>query len=286
MEYFLLILLAVLIVLYVISKDKYGDQLRLVDEKRYPLKKIMPIAFYLLEYTKYKYATQYDKKLLSKIIEISGTKCSRDYLNIHWANKISYFISGIVIMAFIGVGAGIDVTFGVFSVVVLGAVVYLADNELDRLIKKRRLAIRMDFPDFLNKLILLVNAGMTINRAWNKIVADNEKKGPLYEELENMLLNISSGQSEFQAFEDFAKRCRTPEITRFVSVIIQNLKKGNSDMISILRLQSNDCWELRKNVAKRIGEEASTKMLLPMMIMFLAILIIVAVPAILAMQGI
>jgi tight adherence protein C len=42
---------------------------------------------------------------------------------------------------------------------------------------------------------------------------------------------------------------------------------------------------MRKNAAKRIGEEASTKLLLPMMLMFIAILLIVALPAVLAMRG-
>ena len=43
---------------------------------------------------------------------------------------------------------------------------------------------------------------------------------------------------------------------------------------------------MRKNAAKRLGEEASTKLLFPMMLMFIAILLIVAMPAVLAMRGI
>jgi tight adherence protein C len=276
----------ILAALYFLSKGKYQEFILPVDHKRYPLKTLLPIGLYLLNAFKYDYTSQYDKRLLIKIIEISGIKYSQYYLKIHWANKIIYMILAALFCAFVFASAGPDPGIGAFCIMLMAAVVFLSDKELDSLIKKRRTSIQMDFPDFLNKLILLVNAGMTISRAWDKIASDNKKISPLYQELEEMLHSISSGKSEYQAYEDFAKRCRMPEITRFISVIIQNLKKGNSDMISILRLQANDCWEMRKNAAKKLGEEASTKMLLPMMIMFIAILIIVAVPAILAMRGI
>jgi len=158
--------------------------------------------------------------------------------------------------------------------------------ELDKQIKERRMSIQIDFPDFINKLTLLINAGMTVGRAWEKIVEDNKKETPLYEELSIAQADIRGGKSEHQAFEDFAKRCKTPEITRFIAVVLQNLRKGSSELVSILRLQAAESWEMRKNIAKRIGEEASTKLLFPMMIMFLAILIIVIIPAILALRGI
>lgn len=74
-------------------------------------------------------------------------------------------------------------------------------------------------------------------------------------------------------------------ISRFITVILQNMRKGNAEMVAVLRLQANECWDLRKHTAKRLGEEASTKLLLPLMLMFLAILIIVGTPALLALNN-
>ena len=138
----------------------------------------------------------------------------------------------------------------------------------------------------MNKLTLLINAGMTVTRAWEKIVSDSKKDSVLYRELSLTVADIQAGKAELYAYEDFAKRCRIPEITKFVSVAVQNMKKGNTELVSILRLQAAECWEMRKRTAKRLGEEMSTKLLFPMMLMFLAILIIVATPAIFAMQGV
>ena len=143
----------------------------------------------------------------------------------------------------------------------------------------------MDFPEFLNKFTLLVNAGMTVSRAWSKISEDASKGGPLYEEIAHTVSEISSGKAEIISYEDFAERCKISEITKFISVIEQNIRKGNKELVSVLKYQVNDCWQMRKNVAKRLGEEASTKMLLPLMLMFFAIVLIVATPAIMAMQG-
>jgi tight adherence protein C len=137
----------------------------------------------------------------------------------------------------------------------------------------------------VSKLVLLVNAGMTLNRAWEKICVETKKKTPLYLELKTTYLQIQGGKSESEAYEEFARRCRVREITKFVTLIIQNLKKGSDDMVPLLRLQAEECWELRKMRARQLGEEASTKLILPMMIMFIGILIIVVLPAVLQLNS-
>jgi tight adherence protein C len=121
---------------------------------------------------------------------------------------------------------------------------------------------------------------MTVPRAWEKIVSDRKNLTPLYEELNKTYLEIKNGKPEMTAYEDFAKRCRVKEITKFIAAIIQNLRKGNGELVTLLKLQSNECWQLRKNLARRLGEEASTKLVLPLMIMFVGILIIVILPEI------
>jgi tight adherence protein C len=138
----------------------------------------------------------------------------------------------------------------------------------------------------VNKLTLLINAGMTVSKAWEKTTVESGKSTPLYAELNCMLQDIRAGMPEHKAYEEFAKRCRVPVITRFISVILQNIRKGNAELVPILRVFAAECWELRKNTARKYGEEASTRMLLPMMLMFIAILIIVAMPAVLALKSI
>jgi tight adherence protein C len=195
-------------------------------------------------------------------------------------------LAGLVLTLIIGCVSYPDTAFIFFSLGLQGAIFYFADSELRDRVKKRRMQIRLEFPDFVNKLTLLINAGMNIPRALEKIARDKNSDSPFYRELNVVLVDMASGKSEIKALEEFSRRCRTPEIMKFVSVILQNIRKGSSELVPILRLLSVESWELRKNTAKRLGEEASTKLLFPMMIMFIAILIIVVTPAILAMQSI
>lgn len=272
------------VALYIISMGKYKEQIKEVDKKHYPLKDFLPLGFLILDSVKYQYCNKYDRKLFFMLEEIYGIKEARFYLKAHLSHKIIFVLLGLILISFTGVCTQPDTTFGIFSICLICMILYLTDRELKERIKRRRFAIRMDFPEFLNKLTLLINAGMTVSKAWER-AASSSKGGPLYEELKNTVVEIKAGKSEYRAYEGFSKRCKTPEITRVVSIIIQNLKKGGTQIVSILRVHSNECWEMRKNAARKHGEEASTKMLLPLTLMLLAILLIVATPAVLAMRG-
>ena len=281
-----LVVLIIIIVLFLLSRNKYNDYIEPLNKNEYRLKEFLPIGLFVMDAIKYKYSFKYDRKLMTKISEIKGSKYSFYYLQIHWANKIVLMLLMLLLISIVGLSMdGFDISFMLFGVLALGAAVYFSDYELEQKAKKRRLSIQMDFPEFLNKLILLVYAGMTVSKAWEKVVTENRKDTVLYQELDMVLADIRGGKSEMSAFEDFAKRCRIPEITKFVSVILQNLRKGSAEMMSLLRLQATECWEMRKNAAKRLGEEATTKMLFPMILMFLAVVLVVATPAVIALMG-
>lgn len=280
---FFIIVIAIAVT-FVLAGRRYDKFLKPVSKKNYPFKRLMPAALYILDITGYKFASKYDRERLIKISQISGRRYAKYYLKIHWANKIVYAMFGLVLASLGCLVAKVDAMYAVFSTVLILIAFYLPDIELKERIKKRRLMIQIDFPEFLNKLTLLINAGMTVSKAWEKIALDNTRDRPLYEELNLTLSYIAAGIPEQQAYEDFAKRCGIPEVTRSISVILQNLRKGNAQLVSMLRLQAGECWDMRKNTAKKLGEEASTKMLLPLMLMFLSILIIVTAPAILALR--
>lgn len=273
------------IVLYLISRNKYREFIEPLSKKQYPLKILFPVTLLILDLTRYKYGSVHDRRLLFCVAEIWGIKYSQYYLRIHYSNKILYTILAIILSLFLGQFAKIDAFYFILCIGFPILLFFIADKDLYKKIKERRMEIRMDFPDFLNKLILLINAGLTVSKAWEKIVVESKKSSVLYDELLTAILDIRTGKSEYRTFEDFAKRCRIPEVTRTISIILQNQRKGNSEIVSLLRVHANECWEMRRNAAKIIGEEASTKMLAPMMLMLFAILLIVGAPAIIMLRG-
>ena len=71
---------------------------------------------------------------------------------------------------------------------------------------------------------------------------------------------------------------------KFGAMLSQNLKKGNKGLAEMLSMESIQAFEERKSIAKKAGEEASTKLMLPMFAMLAVVLFMVIVPAFLSMQ--
>jgi tight adherence protein C len=282
------------------SKGVYDEYTETINKNEYMFKDFMPIGLWLNERIDlrkilppniYKFLYKYESNVKGRVIELYGIKYADYYLMIHNGNKTAMGLTiatGAALLSVIMGAQGDATNCGIFLFASIAAMIgmpLLNDRGLNGKIEKRRLALQMEFPDFINKLTLLVNAGMTISKAWEKIVVDNRKDTPLYNEMTVALGEIRAGKPESVAYEEFGRRCKIKEIIKFVSVIVLNLKKGGSDVVPVLKVQAMECWEMRKNVAKRLGEEAATKILIPLMIMFVGIIIIVATPAILSFSS-
>lgn len=156
--------------------------------------------------------------------------------------------------------------------------------------KQRKQQILTDYPEIISKVILLLGTGMTMKHVWEKIVQSYEEykkqKGQraLYEEMCYSFYEMQSGISEGEAYERFGRRCGVSACVKFGALLSQNLRKGAKGLTDILALESIQAFENRKTRARRLGEEASTKLLIPMLAMLGVVLIIVIVPAFLSMQ--
>lgn len=164
---------------------------------------------------------------------------------------------------------------------------FYKDKELKDQIKQRNNQMLLDYPEVINKFNLLVNAGMTIKQAWTKISGDykhtvDNNKGKtryIYEEMLLTVQELKLGIPEANAYERFGKRVGLLPFMKFSSMLVQNLKKGNKDLVNMLGREVMEAFQERKETAKRLGEEASTKLLVPMLIMLIIVLIIIIVPA-------
>lgn len=301
---FSILVFAVLIILFLVSyirsKGVYDEYMEYVDKEEYGLKDFIPLGLFLSERAignrflpmqAKSFLAQYQNQVYQKILELKGPKDGEFFRYIHGGYRMAAALLSALILSAAGlimssqgdVSNGILLSLGAAAAFV--GVPFLVDGSLKEKIEQRRRSIQMEFPEFINKLTLLVNAGMTISKAWEKIINENKKDHVLYEEMRYALMEIRAGKPEGVAYEEFARRCRVKEVTKFVSVIVMNLKRGGTEVVPVLREQGNECWEMRKNAAKQLGEEASTKILLPLMIMFLGIVLIVSTPAVLSMTA-
>lgn len=157
---------------------------------------------------------------------------------------------------------------------------------------KRQQQMLLDYPEIISQLSLLLGAGMNITLAWEKIAVTYQKKKEkqeieqryAYEEMLAVLYEIQSGVGELQAFENFGERCQLSVYRKLSSLIVQNIRKGARGMQYLLEEEEREAFEQRKSRAKKAGEEAGTKLLLPMGMMLVIVLVILVVPAGLAIS--
>lgn len=171
--------------------------------------------------------------------------------------------------------------------IITAIILYFAmDRDLNSKVEKRNREMLLDYTEIINKFTLLVGAGMSLSNAWCKIARDYKEKGVkkryAYEEMVITYGELMIGTSEVTAYERFGRRVKLLPYMRFSSFIAQNVKKGSTGLLNQLELEAKEAFEDRKELAKRLGEEAGTKLLLPMMIMLVLVLAIIMVPAFLS----
>lgn len=272
-----------LFILLIAGRKRFSDETARI---KIPGAKIfaVPAMLYLLALTGHKYNTYYEKKLSIMLGELYGIKSTAMGIRVFIAAKLSYLWLSILGFTAMAVLVDIDAAYIFFGVLVCITIFLAPDWQLKSRLQKKTRELLREFPEFINKLVLLIDAGLTVRSAIQKIVENSTKDRILIIELTQALNEISSGKTEIKAYEDFARRCRLQDITAFSSALMQNMKKGNEELVPILKLQSVTCWQNRRNAARKMGEEASSKLLIPLIITFVALMIMLMAPALMQMK--
>ena len=162
-------------------------------------------------------------------------------------------------------------------------------SDREREIKERKNQLLLDYPELLSKMMIFLGAGMTARNAWEQMTEDylrlrklgKREKRWVYEEMYEACGQMKRGIPEGQAYLEFGRRCGLPCYTKFAGFLEQSRKNGAKNLREHLRLEMEEAYEQRKHEAKRLGEEASTKLLLPLFLMLGVVMVMVAVPAML-----
>ncbi len=153
--------------------------------------------------------------------------------------------------------------------------------------EERRLQAKLGYPDIIWQFVLLLEAGHTIPMAWNKIVDDygkrkegmSEAKRFVYEQMATAKRQMALGISYERVFSEFAQNVKLKPYSKLMTLFTQNMSKGSKNLLDILKEEEEQAFFERCEEAKRQGEEADTKLLLPMGLMLLDVLLLLMVPA-------
>ena len=168
---------------------------------------------------------------------------------------------------------------------------FLLDYQIEQGIRKRDLQMQREYPEMVERFILLLGAGLTIRGAWQRITMDYEKrraKGEipyhfLYEEMVLTRIDMENGKSEAAAYTAFGRRVSMLQYMKFSTLLVQNLKKGSDDLLRRMEMEASDAVRARRELAKKLGEEAGTRLLLPMMMMLVVVFALIMTAAFRAM---
>ncbi|MDR2456882.1 MAG: type II secretion system F family protein [Clostridiales Family XIII bacterium] len=174
-------------------------------------------------------------------------------------------------------------------IVILSMIYIKRFSKLDKRIKEEREEMVNEFPLFVEKLLLLLNAGVVlpyaIDRISNEYIKNREKLGRkvLYEEILKITDGIKNANMSLKVLlNDMAKRSMSREIMRFSMVVSNNIEKG-SEITEKLQREIELLFELRKKNAKKKGELAETKLVIPMILLLLVIIMITIAPVAMTM---
>lgn len=172
------------------------------------------------------------------------------------------------------------------SVVAGLAVYYLKDKDTEKMILERKRKMKEAYPVLVQKLTLYLGAGMNIRRAFMKMAHDYEETKintgeiqPVYEELVCICREMNNGVPESSAYERFADRCELQEYTRLAALLSQNLYKGGNSLLNRLQEEAKQSQEEMLHRIRQLGDEANTKLLIPMTMLLGIVMVLIMIPA-------
>lgn len=144
----------------------------------------------------------------------------------------------------------------IFVICFLGPRIYL-----QRLVAFRKYMIQKALPDCLDLMCVSVEAGLGFDIALAKLVT--KFKGPLGDELKNVLQEMQMGRSRREAFKALSDKMEVEDLSAFISALIQADQLGVS-VSKILKIQSAQARLKKRQRAEQLAMQAPVKMLFPM----------------------
>lgn len=239
-------------------------------------------GYRLIQLMKWDYSSNVIKELNKKCVQFKEKKQAMNYTYYLLGSLYGYMgLAACVFFVLLGLGLALElgsrsIVVGIVGFVVFALIGYVPYDNVNTVIKKRKEEIERQFPQVVSKMSLLTIAGMEVNQAWK--LASQSGTGTLYEEMGRVLVDFHNNVAPQVAYTKFLTRCNNKYTTKLATAILQNMSKGNSEIVKLFRNLNDESWMEHKHNARRMGEQIQSKLLVPTLLMFLGIIILVIVP--------
>jgi tight adherence protein C len=152
---------------------------------------------------------------------------------------------------------------------------YLPNIFITNLIHRRQQSIKRAFPDSLDLLLICVQAGMSVEAAFNKVATEiGARSLELAEEFSLTTAELSYLPDRCKAYENLGKRTGLPGVKAVGTALVQAERYGTS-IGTALRTMAQENRDMRMAEAEKKAASLPPKLTVPMIVFFLPVLFIV-----------
>lgn len=202
-----------------------------------------------------------------------------------YINKIVYGIALPIIAGFGFYLTGTDLIMcGIYTGLIGITIRVLLVILLKRRVSNRQKEIRNNIPDVLDLITVSVEAGLSFDGAMDRVI--RQMPSALSSEMAVALKEMRMGKTRREGLRALSERCDVDDLTTLVGALIQADELGVS-IGRVLRIQSIQMREKRRQRAREKAMKAPIKLLFPLMIfIFPTIFVILIGPAIIQMLNV
>ncbi|MGE4325658.1 MAG: type II secretion system F family protein [Pseudodonghicola sp.] len=159
-----------------------------------------------------------------------------------------------------------------------GAVGYLLPKYwITRRVAERKEEIAAGFPDSLDMMLVCVEAGQSLDQSIVRVANELTASYPaLASEFEIVAYEMKAGKDKDRVLRDMGTRCGVPDVSSFVTVMIQSATFGTS-IAEALRVYASEMRDKRVMRAEEAANKLPTKMTLATMMLTVPPLLIILV---------
>lgn len=152
--------------------------------------------------------------------------------------------------------------------------------------REHRESVLRRLPGFINRLVLLLNAGLVLSSAFQVAVEESiagreSEKDYFYRNLKGIYVAMRTANVSMEnGLREFAARSKVRELMRISNIIDDNISKG-TELTYKLQNESRVLWTERKKKCEEMGKLAETKLTLPLVLFLMVLIVITIAPAML-----
>jgi len=157
-------------------------------------------------------------------------------------------------------------------------------NKAKKLEREAKKSVLTELPDFINKIILLMNAGLVFSSAFSRVVEKNHENDDDNYFLKQMIA-VKEKVEETNSplileLKNFSERLQVRELIRTVNIISDNIYLG-ALLVEKLQIENDLLWENRRKASEEQNRISETKLSFPLAIHLIVLITITIAPALL-----